>query len=97
MGTASPVLTDRDQEALDAIQASTAANGYPPTLRELGATLGLSASSSVHARLAALERKGFIAREPSSPRATRLTQAGQRLLAVHSLTQAVAEFDWGAS
>lgn len=102
MGTASPLLTDRQQAALAAVAGSIAARGYPPTHRELGATLGLSSLSSVHAHLAALERKGFVAREVGSPRAIRLTHAGTRLLAVHRLaihrlTQALAEFDWSAS
>jgi repressor LexA len=96
MGTASVLLTDRQREVLEAFQADTAARGYPPTVRELGAALGLSSLSSVHEHLAALERKGWIVREAGSPRATRLTPTAQRLLAVHRLTEALDRFDWGA-
>ena len=97
MGTASVLLTDRQQEVLVALQASTAANGYPPTVRELGAALGLSATASVHEHLRALQRKGWVVRQAGSPRTTRLTHAGQRLLAVHRLTQALDQFDWSAT
>ena len=38
--------------------------GYPPTVRELGEHLGLRSSCTVQRHLEALERKGFIRRNP---------------------------------
>ena len=62
-------LTDRQRQVLDFIKADTARTGYPPTVRDIGAAVGLSSSSTVHAHLEALEAKGLIRRDPSKPRA----------------------------
>lgn len=62
-------LTDRQRQVLDFIKAETRRRGFPPTVRDIGAAVGLSSSSTVHAHLAALEAKGLIRRDPSKPRA----------------------------
>jgi repressor LexA len=62
-------LTDRQRQVLDFIKADTVRTGYPPTVRDIGAAVGLSSSSTVHAHLEALEAKGLIRRDPSKPRA----------------------------
>ncbi|GAA0854171.1 transcriptional repressor LexA [Paenibacillus glucanolyticus] len=48
--------------------------GYPPSVREIGEALGLCSSSTVHGHLERLEKKGFIRRDPSKPRAIELIQ-----------------------
>jgi repressor LexA len=45
-----------------------AERGYPPSIREIAEAVGLSSTSSVHAQLATLERKGYIRRAPGKPR-----------------------------
>jgi repressor LexA len=62
-------LTDRQRQVLDFIKSETERQGFPPTVRDIGAAVGLSSSSTVHAHLAALEAKGLIRRDPSKPRA----------------------------
>jgi repressor LexA len=62
-------LTDRQRQVLDFIKADLRRTGYPPTVRDIGAAVGLSSSSTVHAHLEALEAKGLIRRDPSKPRA----------------------------
>lgn len=62
-------LTDRQRQVLEFIKAETRRRGYPPTVRDIGAAVGLSSSSTVHSHLAALEAKGLIRRDPSKPRA----------------------------
>jgi len=62
-------LTDRQRQVLEFIKSETRRNGYPPTVRDIGAAVGLSSSSTVHAHLDALENKGLIRRDPSKPRA----------------------------
>ena len=52
-------------------RAFTAERGYPPSVREIGERVGLSSSSTIHARLKALERRGLISRDPTKPRAMR--------------------------
>jgi repressor LexA len=62
-------LTERQRQVLDFIKSETRRRGFPPTVRDIGAALGLSSSSTVHAHLTALEAKGLIHRDPSKPRA----------------------------
>lgn len=62
-------LTRRQQEILTFIQRYTDAHGYPPSVREIGQALGLTSSSTVHSHLSALEKKGYVRRDPSKPRA----------------------------
>ncbi|MCL1891334.1 MAG: transcriptional repressor LexA [Coriobacteriia bacterium] len=62
-------LTKRQQEVLAFLKRSSAKNGYPPSVREIGAAVGLSSSSTVHAHLRSLENKRLIKRDPTSARA----------------------------
>lgn len=62
-------LTARQEQILDFILNELHRKGYPPSVREIGFAMGLSSSSTVHSHLASLERKGFIRRDPSKPRA----------------------------
>lgn len=62
-------LTQRQQQILDHIIMEVKSKGYPPSVREIGAAVGLSSSSTVHSHLSALEKKGLIKRDPSKPRA----------------------------
>jgi repressor LexA len=62
-------LTTRQQRILDYIEHTRDQRGYPPTVREIGEAVGLTSSSSVHSQLAALERKGYLRRDPTKPRA----------------------------
>jgi repressor LexA len=67
-------LTLRQQQVLDYIVAEINRKGYPPSVREIGEAVGLSSSSTVHSHLAALERKGFVRRDPTKPRALEVTE-----------------------
>ena len=62
-------LNKRQQEILNFIKESLIANGYPPSVREIGAAVGLKSSSTVHGHLAKLEEYGLIKRDPTKPRA----------------------------
>lgn len=66
-------LTPRQQAAVDAIRESLADRGYPPSVRELGAAIGLSSTSSVKHVLNRLRDKGAIVRQPGRPRAIAIT------------------------
>jgi repressor LexA len=63
--------TERQRRILDVIRAFTAEHGYPPSVREIGERVGLSSSSTIHAHLKALEKRGLISRDPTKPRALR--------------------------
>jgi repressor LexA len=62
-------LTPRQQRILATLRDSIEQRGYPPSIREIGETVGLASSSSVAHQLRALEAKGFIKRDPNRPRA----------------------------
>lgn len=62
-------LTDRQRAVLEFIAEEMQEKGYPPSVREIGEAVGLSSSSSVHAQLASLQKKGYIRRDPTKPRA----------------------------
>lgn len=67
----SDTLSQRRQQILDCIVRSTREHGYPPTVREIGAAVGLHSSSSVHYHLRALEKAGYLERDGSLTRALR--------------------------
>ena len=69
-------VTPRQRRILDFIKATVRDRGYPPTVREIGEAVGLNSSSSVHAQLANLERRGLLRRDPTKPRAMELQGAG---------------------
>ncbi|MBG6223936.1 repressor LexA [Arthrobacter sp. CAN_A2] len=62
-------LTARQLTILETIQRSIADKGYPPSMREIGDTVGLASLSSVTHQLAQLERLGYVRRDPKRPRA----------------------------
>jgi repressor LexA len=69
--------TERQRSILDVIRRFTADRGYPPSVREIGELVGLSSSSTIHAHLVALERRGLISRDPTKPRAMRSSEPVQ--------------------
>lgn len=62
-------LTPRQRRVLEVIRESVERRGYPPSMREIGEAVGLTSPSSVSHQLTALERKGFVRRDPNRPRA----------------------------
>ena len=65
-------LTKRQDEILKYIKEYIVAHGYPPTIREIGAALGISSPATIHAHLKNLEKKGFIRKNDSKNRALEL-------------------------
>jgi repressor LexA len=74
--------TEKQHRILDVIRSFTAEMGYPPSVREIGARVGLSSSSTVQSHLKTLERRGLLRRDPTKPRA--LVPADMVLRAVAS-------------
>jgi len=54
---------------LQVIRNSVERNGYPPSIREIGESVGLTSTSSVAYQLKVLQEKGFLRRDPNRPRA----------------------------
>jgi repressor lexA len=61
-------LTSKQEQILKIIKESILEKGYPPSVREMCTAVGLSSTSSVHAHLEALAKKGYIKKDPSKPR-----------------------------
>src|SRR6266540_6573234 len=69
-------ITSRQRRIIEFIRKTVRERGYPPTVREIGEAVGLASSSSVHAQLANLERRGLVRRDPTKPRAMELRGPG---------------------
>lgn len=65
-------LTARQRDVLETIRDSIDSRGYAPSMREIGLSVGLTSPSSVKHQLTALERKGYLRRDPNRPRAMEL-------------------------
>jgi repressor LexA len=61
-------LTDRQQEILSFISQFREANGYPPTLREIGKKFDISSTFGVKRHLDALVKKGYLNIESNASR-----------------------------
>ena len=62
-------LSNKQQEILDYIKQEILKRGYPPAVREICEAVDLKSTSSVHSHLSTLEKKGYIRRDPTKPRA----------------------------
>jgi repressor LexA len=70
-------LTDRQLEVLRFIAREIEDRGYPPTIREIGEALDIRSTNGVNDHLKALERKGFLTRDPVKSRALIPTSAAR--------------------
>ena len=66
------MLSDRQRAILNYIRKSLTDNGYPPSVREIGAACGLSSSASVHNHLQFLQTTGFLIRNKQKSRGLEL-------------------------
>lgn len=67
--TTDHLLTDRQRSILEFLENVMRERGYPPSVREIGAAVGLNSPSTVHSHLAQLEAAGYLRRDPTKPRA----------------------------
>ncbi len=63
----------KQKQILEFIKSQILEKGYPPTVREICEEVNLSSTSSVHAHLESLEKKGLIRRDPTKGRAIEIT------------------------
>jgi repressor LexA len=62
-------LTDRQRAILEFIVEQQTTRGFPPSVREIGEAVGLTSPSTVHSHLETLQRRGFLRKDPTKPRA----------------------------
>ncbi len=65
-------LNKREKAILKCIEKQIAEVGYAPSVREIGKTVGLHSTATVHGYLAKLEQKGYIKKENQKGRTLRL-------------------------
>lgn len=65
-------------------------SGVPPTIREIGQAVGLKSTSSVHANLDTLEKKGYIVRDPLLKRSIRIVGQADNVAHVPLVGQVAA-------
>jgi len=79
-------LTKKQQCILDFIKEEVALKGYPPSVREICDAVGLKSTSTVHGHLTRLEKKGYIRRDSTKPRAIELLGAEDNVVPFHRST-----------
>lgn len=68
-------LTRKQQQIYDYILDFTSQHGYPPSVREIGAAMGLKSPSTVHFHMKGLEEAGMIVKAEGKTRAISLPGA----------------------
>nr|WP_238590019.1 hypothetical protein [Pseudonocardia sp. AL041005-10] len=71
-----PLLSMVQRQVLDCIRDHVRSYGYPPTIRHIGAQVGVSSTSSVVHQIRQLEQKGYLQRDPYRQRALRVVDGG---------------------
>lgn len=62
-------LSDKQIRILNFIKNELQTKGYPPAVREICKAVNLKSTSTVHGHLSKLEKKGYIRKDPTKPRA----------------------------
>lgn len=70
-------LGKRQLAIYDFIRSYSEEHGYPPSVREIGAAVGLASPSTVHMHLKVLEERGLIKRDSKKPRTIEVMQDRQ--------------------
>ena len=65
-------LTKRQEDVLSYIKEFISKKGYPPTVREIGESLGLSSPATTFSHISQLEEKGYIRKGGNKNRAIEL-------------------------
>ena len=69
-------LKDREKRVLEFISQQIKQNGYPPTVRDIGAALGIKSTSTVQKSMEILEQEGYIKKQAGKRRAFEVVQGG---------------------
>jgi len=80
-------LSERQRKILEFIKSFTLANGYPPTIREIGEATDISSTSVVNYNLNALQKEDYIIRDRTVSRGIRLKESLEELRAAADLIQ----------
>ena len=67
-------ISKKQIEILKFIKDTVSLKGYPPAVREICEAVNLKSTSTVHGHLTKLEKKGYIKRDPTKPRAIEILE-----------------------
>ncbi len=73
---------NKQLEILRFIHDTVEERAFPPTVREICSAVDLSSTSTVHGHLARLEKKGYILKDATKPRAIEVTEKGREALGI---------------
>lgn len=73
-------ITLKQQEILEYMKSVILDRGYPPSVREICEAVQLKSTSSVFSHLERLEKKGYIRRDPTKPRAIEICDDSFQML-----------------
>ena len=73
-------LSKKQFEVLNFIKKEINKKGYPPAVREICDAVKLKSTSTVHGHLERLERKGYIRRDPTKPRAIEVLDSNSSIV-----------------
>jgi repressor LexA len=72
-----PTVSPMQLRILEYIRACAQGRGYPPSVREIGAHVDVTSTSTVHYHLGQLELKGYLSRVPNRSRAISVRFPGE--------------------
>lgn len=73
-------ITERRRQILEWFGRLQTRKGFPPSVREMGEALGLASAGSLHKHLQALEKGGYLERNPGKKRTWKLTNKAWELI-----------------
>jgi repressor LexA len=80
-------LSERQRRILEFLGEYIEDNGYPPSIREIGAAAGITSTSVVSYNLRRMEEAGYISREPEVSRGLKLSSTTQARLGQPGVVQ----------
>ena len=84
-------LTEKQKRVLEFIEQFTKEQGYPPSVREIGAAVGLTSTATVHGYLERLEKKGYLDRAALKTRAMKVVHPEEKPAAGEVETMVTAD------
>nr|WP_330390355.1 transcriptional repressor LexA [Paramaledivibacter caminithermalis] len=73
-------MTKQQSRILEFIRSEVNSKGYPPSVREICQAVGLKSTSTVHGHLRRLEKKGYIRRDSTKPRAIEVLDSSNDII-----------------
>ncbi len=90
-------LTDQQKKVLGLIEEYSSGHGFPPTLREISRAVGIANINAVRGHISALEKKGYIAKDPDKARSIRVLHSPSALSRLRGKLHDIARTDEGVA